>query len=66
MSDTPETPAASPWTAEDDGYAAIVSEIRGLRRAGATLLEACAQTAFYRVALALANLDRQGCAPDGS
>jgi hypothetical protein len=53
VSETPETPA-DPVAAEDERYAAVVSEIRGLRRAGATLLEACAQTAFYRVALGLA------------
>jgi hypothetical protein len=49
---------ANPVTAEDEGYAAIVSEIRGLRRAGASLIEACAETAFYRVAVT------QASAPD--
>ena len=49
------TPVPNPVTAEDEGYAAIVSEIRGLRRAGASLIEACAATAFYRVAIAQAS-----------
>lgn len=53
MSENPEPPA-DPVAVEDQSYAAIVSDIRGLRRAGATFLEACAQTAFYRVALGLA------------
>lgn len=53
MSDSPEAPT-DPVAAEDSSYAAIVSDIRGLRRAGATFCEAVAQTAFYRVALMLA------------
>ena len=39
MSETPEAPA-DPVTAEDVLYAAIVSEFRGLRRAGAGWIEA--------------------------
>lgn len=53
MSDNPEAPA-DPVAAEDGSYAAIVSDIRGLRRNGAMFLEAVAHTAFYRVALMLA------------
>lgn len=53
MSETPEPPA-DPVAVEDQSYAAIVSDWRGLRRAGATFFEAVAHTAFYRVALMLA------------
>lgn len=59
MSEQPPDPVAT----EDSAYLAIVSEIRGLRRAGASLIEACAETAFYRVALTQAS---QGSTPDGS
>ena len=51
MSEQPADPVAT----EDGMYVAIVSEIKGLRRAGASLIEACALTAFYRVAVTQAS-----------
>lgn len=59
MSEAPPDPV----TAEDNLYLGIVSEIKAKRRAGASLLEACAETAFYRVALSQVNA---GTGPDGS
>ena len=48
-------PPADPMAAEDGYYHGIVSEIKAKRRAGASLMEACCETAFYRVALSQAN-----------
>ena len=50
MSDQPEAPI-DPIATEDGMYAAVVDEYRGLRRNGATILEAAILTAAYRVAI---------------
>jgi hypothetical protein len=50
VSDQPEAPA-DPVATEDGIYSAVVDEYRGLRRNGATILEAAILTAAYRVAI---------------
>ena len=54
MTDQPEAPA-DPVSAEDNTYAAIVSEFRGLRRAGAGWVEAALLTAAHVVVINAAN-----------
>ncbi len=48
-------PPADPVSAEDSTYAAIVSEFRGLRRAGAGWVEAALLTAAHLVIIGAAN-----------
>jgi hypothetical protein len=48
-------PAADPMASEDEFYAAIVSEYRGLRRAGAGVIEAASLAAAHLVFLTKAN-----------
>ena len=54
MSDQPEAPA-DPVTAEDGLYVTVVSEYRGLRRAGAGLIEAAVLTMAHLTIVNAAN-----------
>lgn len=56
MSDNPEAPA-DPVAAEHSAYVAIVNEFRGLRHAGAGLIEAALLTAAH---LMLVNAASEG------
>ena len=60
MNDEPETPPhAPPFTVEDAGYQAIVSEYMGLCKAGADPFSAALITAAHLVAIAVAGTASQ-------